>query len=64
MDFQRYLETSGNSEKKGKKINFFQNILPEMKDIATDALKACYALLDPNRKQNNFELLGLDFMLD
>ena len=35
-----------------------------MKDIGVDILKANYHLLDGERRHNNFELLGLDFMLD
>ena len=35
-----------------------------MKDIARTAVEATYGLLDPNRKQHNFELIGLDFMID
>ena len=35
-----------------------------MKNIAADAIKATYLLLSPKRYENNFELFGLDFMLD
>ena len=35
-----------------------------MKGIALDAIKATYAQLDPKRLEHNFELLGLDFMID
>lgn len=35
-----------------------------MKDIAADAIKATYLLLSPKRYEHNFELFGLDFMLD
>lgn len=35
-----------------------------MKSIALDAIKATYSQLDPNRLEHNFELLGLDFMID
>lgn len=43
---------------------FFDSILPQMKELATDAVKATYFLLDPRRRQHNFELLGMDFMID
>ncbi len=35
-----------------------------MKHFATEAIKATYFILDPNRRKHNFELLGLDFMID
>ena len=35
-----------------------------MKKITSLAIKSTYPLLDPERRENNFELLGLDFMLD
>lgn len=35
-----------------------------MREIGLDALRATYHLLDPQRNHHNFELLGLDFMID
>lgn len=35
-----------------------------MRDIGADLLMANYLLLDEKRLRNNFELLGLDFMID
>lgn len=35
-----------------------------MKKIATDILRAAASKVDPHRRRNNFELLGLDFMVD
>jgi hypothetical protein len=35
-----------------------------MKRIALDAVKSCYTLLDPNKTLHNFEIFGLDFMID
>ena len=65
QDFQRYLDSTVNSgQKSGNKINFFNHILPQLQEIPAESLRAAYALLDPNRKEMNFELLGLDFMLD
>lgn len=43
---------------------FKENILPKMKAIALEAVKATFSELDPKRKQFNFELLGMDFMID
>lgn len=35
-----------------------------MKAIATDAVKATYMQLDSNNLEHNFEVFGLDFMID
>lgn len=35
-----------------------------MKKIATDTMKACSLSIDPERRENNFEIFGLDFMID
>ena len=35
-----------------------------MKEIATDAIKATYLEMDPDESQHNFEIFGLDFMID
>ena len=35
-----------------------------MKELATDSVRATYSVLDHERKLHNFELFGLDFMLD
>lgn len=35
-----------------------------MKDIATEAVRATYLHMDPTNKEFNFEIFGLDFMLD
>lgn len=58
-DFQTYL-----TKQFGNKYNFFDDVYPQMKAMATDALKASSFGMDPNKKQHNFELFGLDFMID
>ena len=35
-----------------------------MKEIAKDVVKACSGSIDPEFKGNNFEIFGLDFMID
>lgn len=35
-----------------------------MKHLTLQAVKATYMSLDPNKRQHNFELLGMDFMID
>lgn len=45
-------------------MDFFQEILPKMKRIATDAIRATFQKINPAKKQAGFELFGLDFMID
>ncbi|CAD8156726.1 unnamed protein product [Paramecium pentaurelia] len=45
-------------------IDFYQTIYKQMKNIALDQFKATYGKLDPKRKENTFELFGIDFMID
>ena len=58
QEFQKYLDTleQGN--------NLASQILPKMKAIATDAIRATFLKLDEDHKQSNFEVFGLDFMID
>ena len=35
-----------------------------MKEIATDIIRANYQNMDKDRKMNNFQIFGLDFMID
>mmetsp|Transcript_14321 Transcript_14321/g.12154 ORF Transcript_14321/g.12154 Transcript_14321/m.12154 type:complete len:86 (-) Transcript_14321:192-449(-) len=35
-----------------------------MRSLATDAIKCVYGKMDPNRREHNFEIFGLDFMID
>lgn len=35
-----------------------------MKKIATDTIRASALSIDPHRRMNNFEIFGLDFMID
>lgn len=44
--------------------NFYQNVYPKMKTIGTDAIRASSGGIDPEKLGNNFELFGLDFMID
>ncbi len=60
QEFQKYLEATYPT----KKYNLFEQILPKMKDYATQAFRSTYSILDEKRLANNFELLGLDFMID
>lgn len=35
-----------------------------MQRIVTEVIRASYYLLDPNCRENNFELFGVDFLVD
>lgn len=59
-DFQRYLD----HHCQDKKINFTQDILPQIKSLAKDSIQAAFLKLDPNRRLHCMEILGYDFMLD
>lgn len=59
-DLQKYIETVSGV----RKVNFYEDIIPKMKHFATEAIKATYFILDSNRRKHNFQLLGLDFMID
>lgn len=39
-------------------------VYPKMKRIATDVIHASALNIDPERRVNNFEIFGLDFMID
>lgn len=52
------------TSKRKDPIIFREHLLPRMKKIATDAVRACSGGIDPDRKECNFEVFGLDFMID
>lgn len=35
-----------------------------MKQITQEMIQASFIFMDPERKENNFELYGMDFMID
>jgi D-alanine-D-alanine ligase-like ATP-grasp enzyme len=39
-------------------------VYPKMKQVASDAIRASALNIDPDRRVNNFEVFGLDFMID
>lgn len=41
-EFQKYLE-----REYGKRYNFYKDVYPKMKKIATDSIKACSFMIDP-----------------
>ena len=60
-ELQRYLCTLSTSS---RNLDFFGVIYPKMRSIAADAIKSVFMNLDPKRLRDNFEIFGLDFMLD
>lgn len=59
-EFQRYIDNHVHD----KKINFFQEVLPKIKELVKDSIKCSFTKIDPNRRLNCFEILGYDFMID
>ena len=59
-DFQRYLDHYHTE----RKVNFMQEILPQIKALAKDSVMAAFLKIDPNRRLHCMEILGYDFMLD
>ena len=50
--------------KQGKGGKFYDEIYGKMKKIGTDAIRASSGCIDPQKLENNFEIFGLDFMID
>jgi tubulin monoglycylase TTLL3/8 len=59
-DFQRYLDFHCSE----RKINFIKDVLPQIKKLTKDTMKAVYFKIDPNRRIHCMEVFGYDFMLD
>lgn len=57
-DLQRYLDGSG------YKVDFYSKVYPEMRRIASECVASASLFLDPDRRSCNFEIFGLDFMVD
>ena len=50
-DFQRYLDLSNNNnETNGQKFKFWNQAYPEMKKLATDAIRSTFMKFDKNKK--------------
>eukprot|EP01022_Parablepharisma_sp_SALTPOND_P019602 TRINITY_DN337_c0_g1_i1.p1 TRINITY_DN337_c0_g1~~TRINITY_DN337_c0_g1_i1.p1 ORF type:complete len:1075 (+),score=98.46 TRINITY_DN337_c0_g1_i1:2250-5474(+) len=59
-DFQRYLEAAYPDVS----VNFFTDLLPQIKKLVIDSFRATHGKLDPMGRQHTFELFGYDFMID
>lgn len=59
-EFQLYLD-----EKYGQKTYDFMGLISkEIRKMTTDIVRAAYMSIDPKRRANNFEVFGMDFMID
>jgi D-alanine-D-alanine ligase-like ATP-grasp enzyme len=45
-------------------VSFNDHILPRIKDLVIDCFVAAIPGLNPNKRENCFELMGYDFMID
>jgi len=45
-------------------VDVLKHLVPQMRKLITDSIRAVCYKIDPDRIQNSFELLGYDFMLD
>lgn len=59
-ELQRFIETSFPD----KRINFFSQILPQIKSIVKDTMIAASGLIDKGKRLHSFEIFGYDFMID
>ena len=59
-----YEELDAYMKKNDSSFNFFEKVYPKMKQIATNAIHASALNIDPLRRVNNFQIFGLDFMID
>lgn len=57
-DFQQYLESLNSS------VSFSDQILPQIRRLVQDSIKATFFKLDPQKRSLTFEILGYDVMLD
>lgn len=46
------------------KTDFVKEVVPKLKQLATDTIRAVSRKLDPNRRNCSFEIFGYDFMID
>ena len=48
----------------GMKCDFVKDVVPRMKSMAQDSMRAVSRKIDPNRKSYSYEIYGYDFMID
>ena len=57
-EFQKYLD----SQKLD--LDFVKTVVPKIKKMAQETMRAISRKIDPNRKVYSFEIFGYDFMID
>lgn len=57
-DLQRFLEL------RHPHVDFFADLLPQIKRLVVDSFRATHGKLDPRGRQLTFEVFGYDFMID
>ena len=57
-EFQKYLDSIN------VKCDFVKTVVPKMKTMVQDSMRAVSRKIDPNRRNCSFEIFGYDFMLD
>ena len=60
-ELQRYLD---GLPAHGRNLDLCNGLVPKMKEIAAMAVKSTWVALNRENKDKNFELFGLDFMVD
>ena len=76
---QKYMPQYGKFEKANKlsykqlndymlkanpKRGFYDCVFPQLRKIGTDIIHASFPFIDPQRRANNFEIFGIDVMID
>ena len=46
------------------KCDIIKQVVPQMKKLVADTMKACSRKMDPHRRNCSFEIYGYDFMID
>ncbi|CAD8048946.1 unnamed protein product [Paramecium sonneborni] len=59
-EFQRYLDKWHSNDH----LNFYKDLYPQLKMITQNAIKSVYNKIEPYKRNYNFEIFGLDFMID
>ena len=57
-EFQKYLDGIN------VKCDFVKTVVPQIKKLAADTIKAVSRKMDPHRRNCSFEIFGYDFMID
>jgi len=57
-EFQKYLDSIN------IKCEVVKNVVPQLKQLAADTIRAVSRKLDPHRRNCSFEIYGYDFMID